>query len=83
MKPTLHISRCKGSADAEKALFDYRVQQSSCTRTVYAYAKKNNETPSCDEAINSESVYQTLVNSRNNLSGINYWLKQSAFKVAC
>lgn len=83
MKPTLHISRGKGSSDAETALFNYRVQQSSCTRAVYSFAKKNNETPSCEEAINSESEYQTLINSRNNLVDMNYWLKQAAIKRAC
>jgi len=58
MKPTLKIARANGSEEAEKELLKLRVQQSSCTRTTYALAKKTDDAPSVNDAINSESVYQ-------------------------
>ena len=83
MTPTLKIVRGKGSEEAEKELLKLRVQQSCCTRTVYALAKKTGDTPSVDDAINSQSIYQQEISSRDNIKDINYWLKQGGIKRAC
>ena len=83
MKPTLKIARGNGSEEAEKELLKLRMQQSSCTRTTYALAKKTGNTLSYNDATISESVYQQEINSRENIKDLNYWLKQGAIKRAC
>ena len=83
MKPTLKIARAKSSEDAEKELLKLRVQQSCCTRTIYALAKNTGNTLSYNDATISESVYQQEINSRENIKDLNYWLKQGAIKRTC